>query len=92
MTLRTTTKFVGELAGLSNRINFLERFTPEFYWQEDDKVYRRGWLPVACASDIPKPNDYVAREIPPPKTCLIVAHGSDVEILGFRAESCKPRV
>lgn len=51
MTQKTTTTFAGDLTGLSKRINFLERLTPEFYQQEVDKVFRRGWLLVACASD-----------------------------------------
>ena len=87
---KTTTTFAGDLTGLSNRINFYERLTPEFYRQEVDKVYRRGWLLVACASDIPNPNDFVAREVPPLNTCLIVARGADGEVRAFH-NMCRHR-
>ena len=75
MTEKTTTKFVGDLEGLSGRVNLLERVQPEFHQQEVEKVFRRGWLIVACVSDIPENNDYIAKEIPTLNTCLIIARG-----------------
>ena len=64
MTTKTMTKFVGDLEGLQSRVNILDRVQPEFYWQEVEKVFRRGWLLVASISDIPEPNTYCARRSP----------------------------
>ena len=90
MTAQTTTKFVGDLEGLQSRVNILERVQPEFYRQEVEKVFRRGWLLVASVSDIPVPNTYLAREIPTLNTCLIIARGADGEVRAFH-NMCRHR-
>ena len=90
MTEKTTTTFVGDTSGLSGRVNILERVQPEFHQQEVEKVFRRGWLIVACVSDIPEKNDYIAREIPTLNTCLIIARGEDGEVRAFH-NMCRHR-
>ena len=90
MTETTTTNFVGDLSGLSGRVNMLQRMQPEFYREEVDKVFRRGWLLVACASDIPEKNDYLCREIPTLKTTVIIARSEDGNVRAFH-NMCRHR-
>jgi len=90
MTETTTTNFVGDLSGLSGRVNMLQRMQPEFYREEVDKVFRRGWLLVACASDIPEKNDYLCREIPTLKTSVIIARSEDGTVRVFH-NMCRHR-
>lgn len=90
MTEVTTTRFVGDTSGLGGRVNMLQRMQPEFFQREVDRIFRRGWLLVACDSDVPEKNDYLCLEIPPLKTSLIVARGGDGKVRAFH-NMCRHR-
>jgi phenylpropionate dioxygenase-like ring-hydroxylating dioxygenase large terminal subunit len=54
----------------------IERYTsPEIYKDERDKIFRRTWLMVARASEVPNPGDFIKREIPPLDAEAIIVRG-----------------
>lgn len=57
---------------------------------ERDRVFRRAWLSVARVEDLPRPGDFVHREIPPLDAKLLLVRGDDGVIRGFH-NSCLHR-
>jgi Rieske 2Fe-2S family protein len=83
MTEITQTQFFGDFTRLQSRIDILKRLEPSFYEQEMQQIFRRHWLPVASATDLPGDNSYVVADVPPLNTSLIVARGPDGVIRAF---------
>lgn len=56
---------------------------PEIYEIERDKIFRRTWLKVATASEIPKIGDYKVKELPVADTSVLIVRGKDNKIRAF---------
>lgn len=80
---QTTTIFRGDTARLKNVVNLLERVQPEYFQQEVAKIFRRAWLPVTSASELPQQGSYVVVEVPPLKASLLIARGQDNVVRAF---------
>lgn len=57
--------------------------SPEIYAAECEKIFRRTWLIAGRVSEIPRPGDYIKREIYPLKAEVIVVLGKDDRIRAF---------
>ena len=79
----TQTQFFGDFSRLQSRVDILERLKPEFYAREVEQIFRRVWLPVASATDLPENRSYVVAEVPPLKASLLIARGPDGEVRSF---------
>lgn len=64
--------------------------SPEIYRQEVDRIYRRLWLIVGRAEDIPEAGNFFLREVPTLKAELIIIRGKDGVIRAFY-NSCAHR-
>jgi phenylpropionate dioxygenase-like ring-hydroxylating dioxygenase large terminal subunit len=79
----TQTQFFGDFSRLQSQVNILDRLKPEFYAREIETIFRRGWLPVASATDLPTDNSYVVVDVPPLNASLVVARGPDGKVRAF---------
>src|SRR5436190_19003284 len=86
----TTTAFVGDTSRCRSRINVYERMQPEYFDKELKSIFRRAWLPVASVSDLQERNSFVATDVPPMKTSLLIMRGSDGKIRAFH-NACRHR-
>jgi Rieske 2Fe-2S family protein len=77
------TQFFGDFSRLQSRIDILERLKPGFFAKEVENIFRRVWLPIASATDLPSESSYVVADVPPLKTSLIVARGADGNVRAF---------
>ena len=55
----------------------------EYYAREVERIFRRAWLAVASAADLPADNDYVVVDVPTLASSLIIARGADGQIRAF---------
>jgi len=79
----THSVFRGDVESTPRRVPLAERLTPEFYQRERDIVFRKSWLAVARASEVPEKGSYVVKDLPTFKTSLIVIRGNDDKIRAF---------
>src|SRR3954453_18480378 len=79
----TQTQFFGDFSRLQSRVDILARLKPGFFAREVEHIFRRAWLPVASATDLPHENSYVVAEVPPLKASLVVARGTDGRVRAF---------
>ena len=79
----TQSVFKGDVASNPRRVAVAERLTPEFFALERDEVFRKSWLPVARASEVPERGSYVVKDLPTFKTSLIVIRGTDDQVRAF---------
>lgn len=77
------TVFVGDVASLNNRINLAHRVTPEFYALERERIFKRAWLAIGVASDVPEPGNYVTVDVPPLKASVLISRGRDNRVRAF---------
>ncbi len=73
----------GDQTGLKDRVDILEKISPEYYAQEKEKIFRRAWLCVAHASDLPEKGGYRVVEVPTFKASLLITRARDGKIRGF---------
>jgi len=64
--------------------------SPEIYQAEIDRIYRRLWLIVGRAEDIPEAGNFFLRDVPTLKAELIIVRGKDGVIRAFY-NSCAHR-
>ena len=57
--------------------------SPEYFELERDRVFRKAWLNVGRVEDIPKPGDYVVRNLDACKASILLIRGKDGVIRGF---------
>src|SRR5689334_16750228 len=79
----TTTIFRGERSHLKNVVNLLEKLQPEHFAREVERIFRRAWLPLVAACELPRPSDFVVVEVPPLKASLLVVRGDDGTVRAF---------
>jgi phenylpropionate dioxygenase-like ring-hydroxylating dioxygenase large terminal subunit len=58
-------------------------YSPEVFERERDLLFRRTWMFVARAEDIPAAGNYLVREFPGLKASVILVRGRDGKIRGF---------
>ncbi len=80
----TQTVFKGDTENLPRRVPIAERLTPEFFERERRDIFRKSWVPVARASEVPDPGSYVVKDMPTFKTSLLVVRGLDNQIRVFQ--------
>ena len=77
------TQYRGETSQLEQRVSIREKLTPEYFEQERAKIFRRSWLVVGHAADLPEPGGYVVRNLPTLKTSLLIVRGRDGRVRSF---------
>lgn len=83
MNQESITVFKGDESRLSSVVPIAHRMTREYHAQEVEKVFRKGWLVVASALDIPKRGNYLVTDVPPLKASLLVVRGEDDKVRVF---------
>lgn len=83
MTVETFTVFKGDQSRLRNVIPIAERVTPDFYAEEQARIFRRSWLIAASALDLRNKGDYLVTDIPPLKMSLLIVRGQDDKVRVF---------
>lgn len=64
--------------------------SPERFEQERDIVYGHSWLNIGREDSVPKPGDYIVRELEVLKTSVIVVRGRDGVVRAFH-NMCRHR-
>ena len=77
------TKFRGDTSRLKSIVSIAERMTPEFYKKEQERIFRRAWLPVAAASDVAQSGSFITADVPPLKASLLIVRGEDDKVRAF---------
>ena len=57
--------------------------SPEYFELERERVFRKVWLNVGRVEDVPKPGDYIVRNLAVCKASILVIHGKDGVIRAF---------
>jgi phenylpropionate dioxygenase-like ring-hydroxylating dioxygenase large terminal subunit len=57
--------------------------SPEHFELERERVFRRVWLKLARVEEIPKPGDYIVKEITVARTSVLLVRGKDGVIRAF---------
>jgi phenylpropionate dioxygenase-like ring-hydroxylating dioxygenase large terminal subunit len=57
---------------------------PEWYEKEIEAIYKRAWLHLASEHEVPKPGDFVVKDIPTLRHKLIVVRGKDQRVRVFQ--------
>ncbi|MBI3824745.1 MAG: aromatic ring-hydroxylating dioxygenase subunit alpha [Candidatus Rokubacteria bacterium] len=83
MSAKVETLFRGDTGQLQRRIAITEKLTPAYFEQEREKIFRRAWLPIGHASDVPDDGSYFVREMPTLRTSLLVTRGQDGQVRAF---------
>ncbi len=73
----------GDQSGLKDRVDILEKISPQYYAQEKEKIFRRSWLCVAHTLDLPEKGGYRVVEVPTFKASLLIVRARDGVIRGF---------
>lgn len=61
------------------------------WWElEREAVFRRGWVPIAHACEVPEPGSFVRREVEYANASLLVVRGRDGEVRAFH-NACRHR-
>ena len=58
-------------------------YTAEAYEDQKEKIWKKMWLRLVPACEIPNKGDYVVKELECADTSLIVTHGADGKIRAF---------
>jgi phenylpropionate dioxygenase-like ring-hydroxylating dioxygenase large terminal subunit len=64
--------------------------SPEFFELERERVFRRAWLCIGREDRIPKPGDFVVKDLAIGKTSILVVRGHDSRLRAFH-NSCSHR-
>lgn len=83
MTEDSVTIFKRNAAPLNNVVPVAHRLTPDFFQKEVEHIFRRSWLVVASALDVPDEGSYIVTDVPPLKASLLVVRGEDAQIRVF---------
>jgi phenylpropionate dioxygenase-like ring-hydroxylating dioxygenase large terminal subunit len=55
----------------------------EYFDLERERIFRKVWLNVGREEEIPKPGDYLVKDLPVGKTSLLIIRGKDGRIRAF---------
>ena len=84
------TKFRVTQSNLRSRLDISPLLTTEAFEREREQIFRRSWLLVGHADDVPKAGSYVVEEIPTFKTSIIMMRGNDDKVRVFY-NACRHR-
>ncbi|MGE0735031.1 MAG: aromatic ring-hydroxylating dioxygenase subunit alpha [Alphaproteobacteria bacterium] len=79
----TQTKFVGDTGALQHLVPICDVISPENFEREREKIFRRAWLPLMHAYDLPERGSYQVIELPMFRTSVLVVRGQDDTIRCF---------
>ena len=57
--------------------------SPEYFDQEREKVFRRSWLVMGRVEDVPKPGDYIVKDVEICAASVLITHGAKGVIRAF---------
>jgi len=77
------TVFRGDTSRLKNVVNISERVTPEFFKLEQERIFRRAWLPVGSASELDGPGSFMVTDVPPLKASLLITRDENNVVHAF---------
>jgi phenylpropionate dioxygenase-like ring-hydroxylating dioxygenase large terminal subunit len=83
MNTHVQTRFQGDITSLKNVIALHDKVAPETFEREREKIFKKSWLMVAHASDVPEAGSYIVREVPVAGASLIVIRGRDGRVRAF---------
>lgn len=63
---------------------------PDGFAQEVEHIFRRAWLLVARVDDVPRPGDFIRREVPTLKASVVITRGKDGIVRAFH-NACSHR-
>jgi phenylpropionate dioxygenase-like ring-hydroxylating dioxygenase large terminal subunit len=69
--------------GLKRRVPIAHLITDAYYREEREKVFRRAWLMIGDAADLPENGSYMVREVPTLNASILVVRGTDGTIRAF---------
>jgi len=73
-----------EAAGLGTGPVPMEPYrSPAFHEKEREQVFKRSWLMMCRQEEVPKPGDFVLRNVEICRASIIIARGSDGQIRAF---------
>ena len=84
------TRLRGETGALPVRVDLGRIVTPEHYARERELIFRRAWLPIGHADDLPEKGSYFVYEVPTFKASLLVIRGNDDRVRVFH-NACRHR-
>lgn len=64
-------------------ISFADSVSPQFYELEREAIFRRAWLNVGRAEDLPRIGSFFTRDLPAAKASIIVVRGSAQTVRAF---------
>lgn len=56
---------------------------PEIYALEKERIFKKVWLKVATAWELPNPGDYKVKEVPVADTSILIVRGKDRRIRAY---------
>ena len=77
------TTYLGDRAGLKNRIELPRILQPEHYEIEREAVFKRAWMPVIETAELPHRGSYKVLDMPVMNTSLLIVRGNDDRIRAF---------
>src|SRR4051812_41951409 len=83
MSSETITVFKGDTSRLKNVIPIAERVTPDFFAEEQERIFRKAWLVVASAAELSEKGSYLVTDVPPLKASLLIVRGDDDQVRVF---------
>jgi phenylpropionate dioxygenase-like ring-hydroxylating dioxygenase large terminal subunit len=57
--------------------------SPEYFALERERIFRKAWLNVGREEEIPKPGDYLVKDLPACGTSILIVRGKDGRIRAF---------
>ncbi len=57
--------------------------SPEFHELERERIFRRCWLKAAREEELPRPGDFVVRDLPICNASILLMRGKDGQVRGF---------
>jgi phenylpropionate dioxygenase-like ring-hydroxylating dioxygenase large terminal subunit len=57
--------------------------SPEFFELERERIFRRCWLKAAREEELPRPGDFVVRDLPVCNVSILLMRGKDGQVRGF---------
>ena len=64
--------------------------SPAYFERERDMIFRRAWLNVGRADDIPNPGDYLVKNVETLRASIILVRGDDGQVRAFH-NACRHR-
>jgi glycine betaine catabolism A len=84
------TQFHGHTDRLRTEVDVSSLITPKNFELERERIFRRAWLPLCHAEDLPERGSYVVQEVPTFNASLLVMRGQDDKVRVFH-NACRHR-